>query len=163
MVLKRTSMRCCVSVLILCLILVSLTLSQDRASDSSQEGAVVEKISARVHFENDGTSTQEIEAAIRVQSEAGVQGYGQLVFGYSSATEKLAIDYVRVRKPAGEVVETPESNSQDFAPEMLQSAPMYSDFRQSAMCSNITRVRKPSSPWRSDNFGSNTPSPKAFR
>jgi hypothetical protein len=52
------------------------------------------------------------------------------VFGYSSATEKLTVDYVRVRKADGRVIETPEANQQDFAPEVLQSAPMYGDYRE---------------------------------
>jgi tetratricopeptide (TPR) repeat protein/transglutaminase-like putative cysteine protease len=84
----------------------------------------------RVHFENDGTELSETEAAIRIQSQAGVEEFGQLVFGYSSATEKLEVEYVRVRKPNGQVVVTPESTAQDFAPDVLKEAPMYSDYRQ---------------------------------
>jgi tetratricopeptide (TPR) repeat protein/transglutaminase-like putative cysteine protease len=122
-------MRCC-GVPVLLLSLISPVLSQSQPADTSQEGAVIEKMLTRLHFENDGTSTQEADAAIRVYSEAGVQQYGQLVFGYSSATEKLVIDYVRVRKPGGEVIATPDSTAQDFAPEFLEAAPMYSDFRQ---------------------------------
>ncbi len=83
-----------------------------------------------MRFENDGTEISETEAAIRIQSQAGVEEFGQLVFGYSSATEKLEIEYVRVRKPDGRVVETPESTAQDFAPDVLKEAPMYSDYRQ---------------------------------
>ena len=72
----------------------------------------------------------ETEAVIRIQSQAGVEEFGQLVFGYSSATEKLEVEYVRVRKPDGQVVVTPESTAQDFAPDVLKEAPMYSDYRQ---------------------------------
>jgi transglutaminase-like putative cysteine protease/tetratricopeptide (TPR) repeat protein len=42
----------------------------------------------------------------------------------------LEVEYVRVRKPDGRVVETPESTAQDFAPDVLREAPMYSDYRQ---------------------------------
>jgi transglutaminase-like putative cysteine protease/tetratricopeptide (TPR) repeat protein len=83
-----------------------------------------------VRYENDGTGLQEVTAAIRIQSQAGVERYGQLEFGYSSATEKMEVNYVRVRKPDGQVVETPAANAQDFAPEILRSAPMYSDYRE---------------------------------
>jgi transglutaminase-like putative cysteine protease/Flp pilus assembly protein TadD len=83
-----------------------------------------------VRFENDGTGVEETEAVIRVQSQAGVAAFGQMVFGYSSATEKLDVEYVRVRKPDGRVVVTPESTAQDFAPDILKEAPMYSDYRQ---------------------------------
>ena len=64
------------------------------------------------------------------KDQAGVEAFGQLVFGYSSATEKLEVEYVRVHKPDGQVVVTPESTAQDFAPDVLKEAPMYSDYRQ---------------------------------
>src|ERR1700677_3970109 len=99
-------------------------------SANSQEAAVFDRILNRVRFENDGTEVSETEAVIRIQSQAGVEEFGQLVFGYSSATEKLEVEYVRVRKPDGQVVVTPESTAQDFAPDVLKEAPMYSDYRQ---------------------------------
>ncbi len=94
------------------------------------EAAIFERILNHVRFENDGTSVEETEAVVRIQSEAGVKEFGQLVFGYSSATEKLDIEYVRVKKPDGQVVVTPDSTAQDFAPDVLKEAPMYSDYRQ---------------------------------
>lgn len=103
---------------------------QASTDDASREALVVEHLIVRVHYENDGTGFIEQTDSIRVVSEAGVQALGQLVFGYSSATEKLEVNYVRVKKPGGEVIETPAANAQDFAPEILRSAPMYSDFRQ---------------------------------
>lgn len=98
--------------------------------DLSQEAVVFDQFYNLVRYEGDGTGTHETTAVIRVQSQAGVQAFGQLVIGYSSATEKLEIDYVRVRKPNGQVVETPVLNAQDFAPEVLREAPTYSDYRQ---------------------------------
>src|SRR5271167_488322 len=100
------------------------------ASSNSEEAAVFERILNRVRFENDGTEVSETEAVIRIQSQAGVEAFGQLVFGYSSATEKLDIQYVRVRKPDGETVTTQASAAQDFAPDVLKEAPMYTDYRQ---------------------------------
>ena len=46
------------------------------------------------------------------------------------ATEKSDVEYVRVRKPDGQVIATPESTAQDFAPDVLKDAPMYTDYRQ---------------------------------
>ena len=97
---------------------------------NAEEAAIFERILNRVRFENDGTEVSETEAVVRIQSQAGVEEFGQLVFGYSSATEKLEVEYVRVRKPDGQVVVTPESTAQDFAPDVLKEAPMYSDYRQ---------------------------------
>src|SRR3984893_18097569 len=100
------------------------------ANSNSEEAAVFERILNRVRYENDGTEVSQTEAVIRIQSQAGVEEFGQLVFGYSSATEKLEVEYVRVRKPDGKVVVTKESTAQDFAPDVLKEAPMYSDYRQ---------------------------------
>ena len=104
--------------------------SSSQNSDHAQEAAVFERIFNRARFENDGTGVEETEAVVRIQSQAGVEEFGQLVFGYSSATEKLDVAYVRVKKPDGQVVETPEATAQDFAPDVLREAPMYSDYRQ---------------------------------
>src|SRR5580700_3477569 len=104
--------------------------SSKQRSNNAEEAAVFDRILNRVHFENDGTEVSETEAVVRIQSQAGVEEFGQLVFGYSSATEKLEVEYVRVRKPDGQVVVTPESTAQDFAPDVLKEAPMYSDYRQ---------------------------------
>ena len=73
---------------------------------------------------------RDLKAVVRIQSQAAIREFGQLVFGYSTANENLNIDYVRVRTPDGQVVETPASTAQDFAPQTLRAAPMYSDFRQ---------------------------------
>ena len=99
-------------------------------TDNAEEASIFERILNRARFENDGTGVEETEAVIRIQSQAGVEQFGQLVFGYSSATEELKVEYVRVRKPIGQVVVTPDSTAQDFAPDVLREAPMYSDYRQ---------------------------------
>jgi len=105
-------------------------VSSKKKPDPAQEAAIYERILNRARYENDGTGVEETEAVIRIQSQAGVEEFGQMVFGYSSATEKLDVEYVRVRKPDGRVVVTPESTAQDFAPDILKEAPMYSDYRQ---------------------------------
>jgi len=84
--------------------------------NQADEAAILERILNRVRFENDGTEVSETEAVMLIQSQAGVEEFGQLIFGYSSATENLDVEYVRVRKPDGQVVVTPESTAQDFAP-----------------------------------------------
>src|SRR5712692_8117200 len=76
--------------------------------DFSKEASVVESYRTAVRFENDGTGTRDITAKVPVQSDAGVKSYSVLVFAYSSASESLDTDYVRVRQPDGTVVPTPE-------------------------------------------------------
>jgi transglutaminase-like putative cysteine protease len=98
--------------------------------DLSQEAFVFDHLYETARFDNDGSGVRETTAVIRINSQAGVQAFGQLVFGYSTANEDLTIDYVRIRKADGHVVDTPISTVQDFAPEVLREAPMYSDYRQ---------------------------------
>ncbi len=105
-------------------------VSSPQKDDHAGEAAIFHRILNRARFENDGTSVEETEAVVLIQSEAGVREFGQLVFGYSSATEKLDVEYVRVKKPDGQVIVTDQSTAQDFAPDVLKEAPMYSDYRQ---------------------------------
>jgi hypothetical protein len=99
-------------------------------TDYSQEGFVIEQFSRKEKFENDGTSSQEQTARVRIQSEVGVQRYGLLTFSYPSAIGTFEIGYVRVRKPDGSLVETPPENVQDMAAEITRQAPFYSDLHE---------------------------------
>lgn len=67
---------------------------------------------------------------IRVQSEAGVQQLGQLVFGYNSANERLEIDSVTVHKADGRTTSAPADAVQDMTAPVVRDAPVYTDFRQ---------------------------------
>lgn len=95
--------------------------------DYSQQPFVLEHYRQSARFENDGTGREEQEARIRVISESGVQALGQLKVGYSALSDKLTIDYVRVRKPDGTVITAQESAVQDLT---LPDAPVYTDYHQ---------------------------------
>ena len=98
--------------------------------DYSEEPFVIQKYSARIDFRADGTWTRDDDAAIHMESEAGVQRYGLLVFPYSNTNDKIELKFVRVRKADGTVVETPAENIQDLASEVNRQAPMYTDYRE---------------------------------
>src|SRR5215472_5733944 len=102
----------------------------DSKPDYSSEAFVIEQESTRVDFENDGTSRREFLARVHIQSGAGVQRYGVLTFPYQNLTENLDIGYVRVRKPDGSLVLTPQDNMQDMAADITRQAPFYSDLRE---------------------------------
>jgi tetratricopeptide (TPR) repeat protein/transglutaminase-like putative cysteine protease len=95
--------------------------------DYSQEAVVIEHYHQAMRFENDGTGRDQLDAQIRVVSESGVQGLGQLKVGYSALSDKLEIVYVRVRKPDGTVITAQESAIQDFT---LPDAPVYTDYHE---------------------------------
>ncbi|HLY63250.1 MAG TPA: DUF3857 domain-containing protein [Terriglobia bacterium] len=99
-------------------------------ADNSKESAIYQRLRTTIRFENDGTATRETTGRMLVQSEAGVQAFGLLTFGYSSANEEIEIGYVRVHKPDGAMIETPADGVQDMAAEITRAAPMYSDYRE---------------------------------
>jgi tetratricopeptide (TPR) repeat protein len=65
-----------------------------------------------------------------VQSEAGVQQWGQLQEGYNSANERVEIPYVRVLKEDGTVVKAGPDAVQDLSAPIQREAPVYTDYRQ---------------------------------
>ena len=98
--------------------------------DYTQESFVIEQMHSRYRFESDGTGRKETIARIRVQSEAGVQQWGQLLEGYNSANERVEIPYVRVLKEDGSVVKASDSDVQDLTAPVEREAPVYTDYRQ---------------------------------
>src|SRR5579872_4582863 len=55
------------------------------AADFPQEPYVIEKYETTARFESDGTGERDISVRIHVNSDAGVQQLGELVFGFNSA------------------------------------------------------------------------------
>ena len=98
--------------------------------DYSQEAVVIEQLTTAYRFERDGTGQRELSFRAKVQSDAGVQHLGQLVFPYSSANEKLEMDFVRVRKADGTIVNAAASDIQDLTAPIAREAPVYTDLRQ---------------------------------
>src|SRR5688572_20371744 len=98
--------------------------------DYSQEAVVVEQLGTSYRYESDGTGQRDLTMRIKIQSDAGVERFGQLVFPYTSANEKLEMDYVRVRKADGSVVNAKTSDIQDLSAPLAREAPIYTDLRQ---------------------------------
>jgi tetratricopeptide (TPR) repeat protein/transglutaminase-like putative cysteine protease len=118
--------------LMLCLVCTPLrsqtaSKSSDPPPDYSKEAFVIDQDVSKVTFENDGTGTRESSFRIRVQSDAGVQRYSVLSFPYSEKEETIEVVYVRVIKPDGTAVPTPEENILDMPSEVTRQAPFYSD------------------------------------
>lgn len=98
--------------------------------DFSREAYVIEKYNTRITVEDDGTNVREVTAEVKILADAGVKAFAVLSFTYSSANQVIDIDYVRVRKPDGSVVKTPDYNIQDMPGEVTRSAPIYSDIHE---------------------------------
>jgi len=102
----------------------------EKVPDHSQESFVIEKLRTAYRFENDGTGRKEVSARIKIQSEAGVEAWGQLVTGYNSANERVDIPYVRVLKANGSTVTAQPDAVQDLSIPLEKEAPVYTDYRQ---------------------------------
>lgn len=104
--------------------------SASNGHDYSQESFVIEQMHSHYRFEADGTGRKDTVARIRVQSEAGVQQWGQLQEGYNSANERVEIPYVRVLKEDGTIVKAGDDAVQDLSAPIEREAPVYTDYRQ---------------------------------
>jgi Flp pilus assembly protein TadD len=98
--------------------------------DYAQEPFVIEKYYSTARFENDGTGERDLNVSIRVQSDAGLQALGELVFGYSDANEKMDIRSVVVHKADGtNVTAGPDAVKEMTAP-IARDAPVYTDYKE---------------------------------
>jgi len=102
----------------------------EKAPDYSQEAFVIEQLLKSYRFEKDGTGQRELNMRVRVQTEAGLERFGQLVFAYSSANENLDVDFLRVRKADGTVISGGAGDIQDLSAPIAREAPIYTDLRQ---------------------------------
>src|ERR1700761_6846282 len=103
---------------------------QKLAPDYSNEPFVVEKYATHARFENDGTGTRDLLARIKVQSDAGVQQLGELVFGFNSANEEMDVKYVRVVKPDGTVIAAAADAIKEMTASVERDAPEYTDYKE---------------------------------
>jgi tetratricopeptide (TPR) repeat protein len=106
------------------------TVAPGKNADYSKEAFVVEQIQERYRFENDGTGRKEAGFRVRVQSEAGVQAFGQLRLGYNAGNDRLDISYVRVIKPDGSIVKAGPEAVQDLNVGAQQFAAVYTDYHE---------------------------------
>ena len=101
-----------------------------KSSDQSKEAVVFDKLYTKIRQESDGTGTRQTTARIRVLADAGVKQLAVLTFTYTASNQQIDISYVRVIKPDGTVVTTPDYNVQDLPADVTREAPMYSDIHQ---------------------------------
>jgi Domain of Unknown Function with PDB structure (DUF3857)/Transglutaminase-like superfamily len=101
-----------------------------KPGDFTKEALVFDKLYTRVREEADGTGTRQTTARIRILADAGVKDMAVLTFTYTASSEQVDVAYVRVIKPDGSVVVTPDYNTQDMPADVTRDAPMYSDVHQ---------------------------------
>jgi Flp pilus assembly protein TadD/transglutaminase-like putative cysteine protease len=99
-------------------------------ADYSQEPFVIEQYYTTAHFENDGTSDRNLAVRIRVQSDAGVQQLGELIFGYNSANEQIDVHFVRVTNKDGSVITAAADAVKDMTAAVVRDASEYTDYKE---------------------------------
>ena len=99
-------------------------------SDFPQEPFVIEKYALTARFENDGTAERSLRSRIKVQSDAGVQQLGDLIFGYNSANEKIDVHFVRVLKPDGTSVAAQPDAIKEMTAPVERDTPEYTDYKE---------------------------------
>jgi tetratricopeptide (TPR) repeat protein/transglutaminase-like putative cysteine protease len=100
------------------------------ASDYSKEDFVVETYDTTARFENDGTGERDLSVRVRIQSDAGAQQFGELVFGYNSANEEIEVRSVRVHKADGAIVTAAADAVKDMTAQVAREAPLYTDYKE---------------------------------
>src|SRR5271154_1075831 len=99
-------------------------------ADYSQEPFVIEQYVTSARFENDGTSERKLAVRIHVQSDAGVQQLGELIFGYNSSNEVMDVHFVRVKKKDGSVATASADAIKDMTASVARDAPEYTDYKE---------------------------------
>ncbi|MFT4111646.1 DUF3857 domain-containing protein [Silvibacterium sp.] len=102
-------------------------MSPDRYS---KEAVVWEHVDTAIHTHADGTGERVTHVVARVQSDGAARQLSVIVLPYASAYQQATIEYVRVKKPHGEVVETPATDAVDQPSPVTTEAPLYSDLKQ---------------------------------
>ncbi len=98
--------------------------------DFSQRPAVYDYIRTSIRCENDGTITRETRVRIHVQSQAGLNFAGQLVFEYNAANEDEQIKSVKILKADGTSITAGPDAVQDLSAPVTREAPVYTDARE---------------------------------
>jgi len=106
------------------------TVQPAASPDYSQEPFVIELYSTTARYENDGTGERRLQVRIRVQSDAGVQQLGELVFGFNSANEQMDVRSVRVRKADGTTVTAAPEAVKEMTATVARDAPVYTDYKE---------------------------------
>jgi Flp pilus assembly protein TadD len=109
---------------------VSAPTDMPASADYSQEPFVIESYVTTARFENDGTGERDLQVRIRVQSDAGVQQLGELVFGFNAANEQMEVRTVRVRRADGTTANAGTEAVKEMTATVERDAPVYTDYKE---------------------------------
>ena len=79
----------------------------DNKPNYSGEPSLFERLDRVYTYAADGTGSRTITGVIRVQTDAAVKQLSVINFPFASASEHVALDYLRVVHPDGSITATP--------------------------------------------------------
>ena len=97
--------------------------------DYRNESSYFERLDRTYSFNDDGTGTRELLGIVHVQTQSGVKELSVLSFPFASGSEHPEIDYVRVKRADGTVINTPATDVQEQPAPVTREAPFYSDLK----------------------------------
>jgi hypothetical protein len=100
-----------------------------RTDQYHDEALIWEHYDTIIHMHADGTGDRILHVTARLQSEGAVRQLSVIQVGFASAYETGFIDYLRVHKPDGTIVETPVADAIEMPPPVTTIAPLYSDLK----------------------------------
>src|SRR5437773_599370 len=80
-----------------------------------------------LRFEADGRSSRTYRQVIQILNQDGAEAWGEQSFSYSSGSEKLTVNWIRVLKPTGAVISAQPAHEQESLAPVALDAPVYSD------------------------------------
>src|SRR6266511_2719209 len=80
-----------------------------------------------LRFEADGRSSRTYRQVIQILNQDGAEAWGEQSFSYSSGSEKLTVNWIRVLKPTGEVISAQPAHEQESLAPVAFDAPVYAD------------------------------------
>lgn len=80
-----------------------------------------------LRFEADGRGSRTYRQVIQVLNQDGAEAWGEQSFSYSSGSEKLTVNWVRVLKLNGDVISAQPAHEQESLAPVAFDAPVYSD------------------------------------
>jgi hypothetical protein len=104
------------------------------STDLSKEAVVYEQVRGHLRYDADGSGSNVTYARIRVQSYAGVQRVGQLIFNYDSANAQLEVRLIRVTKSDGKIVVAGPEAIQDMTSPIARLRPLIPTFVRNTGC-----------------------------
>jgi transglutaminase-like putative cysteine protease len=80
-----------------------------------------------IRFEPDGRTSRTYRQVVQILNQDGAEAWGEQSFSYSSGSEKLTVNWIRVLKPTGEVISAQPAHEQESLAPVAFDAPVYSD------------------------------------